>query len=235
MKGLEVIFFDLDHTLWDYDRNASETLQEIFQQFDLRPWFQEPAIFIDRFRCLNEELWMRYNHGKIGREEIRNQRFETLLANEGLANAALAKQISDYFIHKCPTKAHLIDGAMDVLSSLKEKFRLAVITNGFTDTQTIKLASSGLNDFFEITVTSETANARKPDEAIFRFALEKMRASDEVSMMVGDNLTTDILGAQNAGMRSIWLTNSKSMAPKPDFKVKSLREIPILLSGETIH
>ncbi len=228
-KAVEVVFFDLDHTLWDYEANAYETLNEIFQIFDLSRGYPNADEFISAFRSFNHFLWDRYNKGEIDRKTIRSTRFTKILNDAGIVDSALGEEISDYFIDICPSKNNLIEGALDLLEYLSAEYRMAIITNGFTDTQQKKLNHGKIDHYFEEVVTSESSSARKPASEIFDFAMRKMEASTTRSIMVGDNISTDIAGAKNVGMKSIWYTDAREPAPDDCTKVHSLTEIQSLL------
>ena len=228
MKDKKVVFFDLDHTLWDYEANAKETLTEVFEAFNLKTGWEEPDHFIASFHEYNHQLWDLYNFGKIDRNFIREQRFTKILADVQLS-AIDGIEVSDFFIERCPQKSGLLPGAKEVLEYLSAKYELAIITNGFTDTQDIKIRSSGISHYFETVVTSENANARKPSAEIFQFALSLTDSSVQESIMIGDNLSTDIAGALDIGMEAIWLSGNGKEAPANATKIKELTEIKSLL------
>ncbi|MEL7005525.1 MAG: YjjG family noncanonical pyrimidine nucleotidase [Bacteroidota bacterium] len=228
MRNIEVVFFDLDHTLWDYNTNAAITLKEVFYRFELKEGYDSENEFISAFHTYNYQLWDLYNYGKIDRTYIREQRFKKLLEDVSL-DGKRGNEISDFFIEQCPRQEHLLPGSIELLDYLRQKYRLAVITNGFTDTQTIKIESSGISPFFEEVITSENANARKPSKDIFDFALKRMRIPAKNAVMIGDNISTDIEGANVSGLPSIWLTNSEDMAPSNCKKVNTLSQVTTLL------
>ncbi|MEM6829571.1 MAG: HAD family hydrolase, partial [Bacteroidota bacterium] len=140
MKNIQHVFFDLDHTLWDYDRNAQETLTEIHSDFELEK-FVNLEKFIQTFYSINDELWHKYNSGLIEREEIKQSRFSSLFQSFGIDDKDHLK-VSDYFIESCSTKPHLMPDALNTLNYLQGRYQLHIITNGFNDTQPKKLKSS---------------------------------------------------------------------------------------------
>lgn len=198
------IYFDLDHTLWDYDTNARNTLLEIFTEFEIERFFLSPDSFISYFYTVNYGLWDLYNKGEIDKEFIRKERFKRVLDGRYEQDQSFFNKISDYFVDNCPRQNNLMPGAKNILESLSTKYRLGIITNGFDETQAIKVNSSGIYEFFETMVTSESSASRKPDRKIFEFALQKSRLKKEEVIMIGDNLKTDIEGAKNFGISSIW-------------------------------
>lgn len=204
MKDAQKIYFDLDHTLWDYDTNARETLNELFEEFNLDQCFTNAESFVKRFYFVNYQLWDRYNTGEIDRPFIRDNRFREILKGRIDAEEQVFRDMSDFFTGRCPHKPHLMPGAIEVLDYLSENYRLGIMTNGFDDVQHIKLEKSGLKPFFEIVITSESSQARKPDVAIYEHALQLSSLKHNEVVMVGDNLNTDILGATRAGWHSLW-------------------------------
>ena len=229
--ALKTIFFDLDHTLWDYDTNARETLDELYDHFQLDRGFDSAEAFFNTYVEHNAQLWNLYNHGKINREDIRERRFFQVLDNVGLGDRELAESMSDQFMELCPRKTALIPGTLQVLEALQPDYQLGVITNGFSDTQDIKLSNSRLKEYFHLVVTSESARSRKPSPEIFHTALNQSgHQSDEV-VMIGDNRATDIAGALAVGWKTIWYTDEAEAAPENCWKVEKLQEIPGVISS----
>lgn len=223
---LKTIFFDLDHTLWDYDMNARETLDELYVDFELHRGFESAEIFFRKYVVHNDHLWHLYNHGKINRDDIRERRFFQVLSDAGLADRQLSEAMSDQFMEVCPQKTGLIPGTLDVLQELASDYQLGVITNGFSDTQDIKLTHSRLKSYFNIIVTSESAKARKPSPEIFLSALKESGHQTDEVIMIGDNRATDIGGALAIGWKTIWYTQEAELAPENCWKVQNLTEIP---------
>ncbi len=226
---ITTVFFDLDHTLWDYDTNALQTLREIYNQFEVSKVYDDFGQFSETFFRRNAELWDQYNRGVIGREHIRQTRFKQILADSELAENGAAVAMSDYFTTEGPRKSALIDGSIEILDYLSQSYRMAVITNGFTDVQAIKLSHSGIDHYFEEVITSESAEARKPSAEIFDHALDLTGNHRDEVVMIGDNLDTDIKGAHAADWHAIWFTTSDEQAPAKTVKVRRLQEITALL------
>ena len=224
MKELRHIFFDLDHTLWDYDKSAQETLFEIHELLELNDAGVAKKEFIDAFYKVNDNLWHLYNHGKIDREYIKKSRFKEILENVG-ADPSGSAQASEYFLHHCSIKPYLIEDSLTVLNYLAEKYRLHIITNGFTDSQNNKLTSSGIADFFEVVVTSESTGSKKPAPEIFHHSLEAAGAKAKDSAMVGVNPRTDISGAKAVGIFSVLYDPSGRKRSLADASIQSLLEL----------
>lgn len=204
VKRYRHVFFDLDHTLWDFRANSRETLNELFAELHLGTrGVADVAEFIGAYEEINAVLWAQYSVGSMDKEVLRVLRFRNTLLQFGVKDDKLARTIGHLYIERCPLKKGLVPGAIDLLDHLRGKSMLHIITNGFHETQHTKLASSGLLGYFHNIITSEKAGARKPDPRIFRYALNKARAIAEDSVMIGDDPTTDIAGARNAGMHTV--------------------------------
>lgn len=225
------IFFDLDHTLWDFNKNSSETLAYLFKHHALSTKLKcDEENFITRYSEINAQLWHLYNLRKITKDDIRKMRFHQLFTTYSYYNNALASEIDTDYISICPDKASLIDGSLEILEYLFQKYELHIITNGFYDTQTRKLKASKLDTFFKTVTTSECSGYTKPDKKMFAHALKQANASYKESLMIGDNLMTDIRGAKSIGMNQVYLNQSqKTHRHKPTFEIVDLLELKNLL------
>ena len=222
------LFFDLDHTLWDYETNARATLVEMYRTFKLDRFFSDEAHFFQTFKQQNEQLWHRYNVGEIDKLEIRNHRFGYIMNAVKNTDLNLAQELSNQFIIECPRKKALMPNAREVLDKLVKDFELGIITNGFDDTQNIKLKYSEIDHYFKWVVTSESSGYRKPAKGIFDFTLDYSGGSLENIVIIGDNLQTDILGAKNAGWKSVWYNPQKEPIAPSQLQVHDLIELPAL-------
>jgi putative hydrolase of the HAD superfamily len=222
------LFFDLDHTLWDFDANAHETLVELYAIFQLESKGVIPfEDFYKLYKIHNEILWDRFHKGFITAEELKWKRMWRTLMEFKIGDEALAKQMSEKFLEILPTKKLLFPNTVEVLDYLKNKhYELHLITNGFEKTQWTKLNTSGLNIYFDQVVTSEGSNSVKPQKEIFEYAMNKAGASLSQSIMLGDNLEADIQGAINVGMDNIFVNHIHvSTTMKPTYTVNNLREL----------
>lgn len=224
MRGIKHIFFDLDHTLWDYDRSAQETLKEIYDRFELSKSSITEKKFINTFYTVNDRLWHQYNIGEVDRDYIKKRRFEKVFESIDYEVSA-SGEASHYFVTHCSLKPYLMPDTLTALCYLEGKYDLHIITNGFLDAQDRKLKSSGITNFFKIMVTSECANSRKPSGEIFEYSLEKAGANKQDSVMIGDNPKTDIHGAQEFGMKTIFYDPSGKKRSMADFTIQSHMEL----------
>lgn len=201
------IFFDLDHTIYDFEKNSELTFIQIFNDLnlDVGPDFKE------QFKIYNDIYWDKLSRKEITAEFLRYARLaDTFTAiNYKIADETIYK-IADLFIEYLPNYNHVFDGAHDALSYLKEKYRLHIITNGPDKVQERKLKNANLTEYFHTITNSELAGVKKPDPAIFNYALKLANVSAENSLMIGDNLDADIQGALNAGIDVIWFDEYKS-------------------------
>lgn len=204
MKDIKHIFFDLDHTLWDFEENARHTLSEIFYDFKLDKILKTNLEhFTSLFININYELWKKYDNYSLSKEELRKSRCIILLNEFNITNNELAAKIEEKYLSICPSKSILFPYTLETLTYLQKKYSLHILTNGFKTTQTIKLKTSKLTPFFQEIITSECANTLKPHPEMFEYALNKANATVKESIMIGDNLINDIDAAQNMGMQTI--------------------------------
>ncbi|RYF26902.1 MAG: noncanonical pyrimidine nucleotidase, YjjG family [Flavobacteriales bacterium] len=227
MQNLKHIFFDLDHTIWDFDRNAHETLTELYGQYKLCDLgLHSCDDFISTYTTHNHKLWAQYHLGKISKAELRAERFKKTFIELGIAPEKVPTQFEDDYVNVSPTKTNLFEGATEVLSYLQEKYHLHIISNGFKETTLTKMHLSGLNPYFKNVIISEDVGVNKPDKAIFEHALSKADAQLQESIMIGDSLEADIRGAQNFGMRAIFFNPLDVEKPADvDWQINSLREL----------
>jgi putative hydrolase of the HAD superfamily len=223
------LFFDLDHTLWDFDANAMETLADVYKELDLQAaGINDFDLFCKHYLYHNAILWDRYHHGYITGEDLKWKRMWRTLLEFKNGSEELARKMSGYFMEVLPTKQNLFPYTHEILRHLKEKeYKLHLITNGFEKTQWRKLDNSKLGNYFEEVITSERSNSVKPNKEIFEYALRITGAELTHSIMIGDNLDADIQGAINAGMDSIFVNHIKSdlKGVLPTYVIHHLKEL----------
>lgn len=222
------LFFDLDHTLWDFDANAKETLVEVYALFALEQKGVVPfEDFYKLYKIHNEILWDRYHKGFITGEELKWKRMWRTLLEFKIGDEQLAKDMSEKFLEILPTKKLLFPHTIEILDYLVDKnYQLHLITNGFENTQWKKLNNSGLNTYFTHVVTSEASNSIKPHKEIFDYALNKAGAELRQSIMLGDNLDADIQGAINVGMDNIFVNHIHTTTTlQPTYTITDLSEL----------
>ncbi|MEP2668096.1 MAG: YjjG family noncanonical pyrimidine nucleotidase [Cyclobacteriaceae bacterium] len=225
------MIFDLDHTLWDYDKNCAEALNELYEIKNLKDkGVSSFADLLEVFMEMNMQMWDQYDLGIIQRDVIRYQRFHRILLALGVDDYNLSLEMSSEYVALSPTKKNLLPNAKVVLDYLKEKYNMLIITNGFDDIQATKLASSGISNYFDSVITSETAGHKKPAKEIFDYAMKKGGYQPDDVIMIGDNLNTDIKGAHNASIDSVFF-NPLKKRHKTDLKheISDLIELKSIL------
>lgn len=229
MDNYKHLFFDLDHTLWDFEANSRQTLAEIYHSLDLK---ERGVDDLERFnKCYlvhNEKLWDRYRKGFIKTEELRWKRMWLTLLDFKIGDEKLAREMGVLFLDLLPTRKLLFPHAVEILQYLAQKnYTLHLITNGFENTQHAKLKNAGLDVFFTHVITSEGSNSLKPHKEIFDFALKKAKADATESIMLGDDIDVDIAGARGAGLDQVYVNhlNKPLPASKPTYTVTHLKEL----------
>lgn len=203
-RNYKCIFFDLDHTLWDYECNAREMLLELHAAHDLGAKGIAFDDFHLHFKAINFELWDLYDRGLIDNEVIRTQRFTKVLSKFNLVDERLSATLSYEYLYGCPKKCNLIPHAKDVLEYLSQNYRLTLVTNGFEEIQHVKLTSGNITHYFDHVITSQKAGHKKPAREIFDYALSVNNLACHEVIMIGDNLVTDIGGARNACIDTVF-------------------------------
>ena len=222
------LFFDLDHTLWDFEVNAGETLSDIYILNKLEErGVNDFDLFIKQYCFHNDRLWERYTRGHIKQEELRWKRMWLTLLEFKIADEPLAKKMSVEFLDRLPFKKNVFPYTIEILEYLRHKnYVLHLITNGFESIQQNKLQTSKLEKYFAEVITSETSMSLKPNKEIFEFAMARAKANVEESIMIGDNLEADIQGGMNAGMDTVFVNHlRKKHTMKPSFEIFHLQEL----------
>jgi len=226
------LFFDLDHTLWDFETNSKETIQELYTTYNL----SELGIvdfdgFYNTYSIHNHRLWDRYTKGFIKQEELRWKRVYLSLLDFKVANEKLAKEMSQAYLEILPNKQHLFPYTIEILDYLKEKeYKMHLITNGFESVQFKKIKNSGIADYFIEVITSEASNSLKPHKDIFEYALKNTNATVTESIMIGDNESADIQGGINIGMDTIFVNHIQATPTIPaTYTITHLKELENIL------
>jgi putative hydrolase of the HAD superfamily len=226
------LFFDLDHTLWDFETNSKETIQELYATHHLA----ELGIvdfdgFYSTYSAHNHRLWDRYTKGFIKQEELRWKRVYLSLLDFKVANEPLAKEMSQAYLEILPNKKHLFPYTIEILEYLKQKdYKMHLITNGFESVQFKKIKNSGIADYFIEVITSEASNSLKPQKEIFEYALKNAKATVAESIMIGDNESADIQGGINMGMDTIFVNHIQAIPTIPaTYTITHLKELETIL------
>jgi putative hydrolase of the HAD superfamily len=228
MTEIKHVFFDLDHTLWDFEKNSDLTFNKIFLKHEIKT---DLGDFLKVYKPLNIQFWKLYREEKITKTELRYQRLKTAfdVVNYSIEDDLIDTLAIDY-IEYLPNYNHLFEGAFEILEYLKDKYKLHIITNGFEEIQTKKMQSSRILDYFCTIVTSESVGVKKPNPKVFNFALEKANAQNTSSIMIGDSIEADIEGALSVGMKALHANFEKEKVKNVNFNsITSLSEIKLYL------
>lgn len=212
MKKIKHIFFDLDATLWDFEKNSQEALHEMFHQDDMNiKCGVDFETFHFEYKKINAELWRLYGLHEVTKEELRYQRFHQTFKHFKLNQLDLAMQWADNYVFISPRKTNLIHGAIDILDYLKPNYDLHIITNGFKEAQEIKFECCNLKPYFFEILISEELGVHKPNKRIFEMAQNRVNASHEECVMIGDSFESDVEGALNANWQAIYFNNYRQL------------------------
>jgi len=232
MKEYKCVLFDLDHTLWDYETNSSAALTQLYNKYELASLGAVATEeFLKRFTKINNELWDKHDRNEITRDVLRNDRFDLVFKASGVEHRELSLRFSEEYLVESPKGKHLVPHALDLLNYLKDKgYHLYVVTNGFEEIQGTKIASGGITHFFDGIVTSARAGFKKPDKGIFDFVLKESGHLPDHSIMIGDNLLTDIAGARNASIDSVFFNpHGVDHSERVTHEIRSLKELFAIL------
>ncbi|MDP5093050.1 MAG: YjjG family noncanonical pyrimidine nucleotidase [Polaribacter sp.] len=221
---IQHVFFDLDHTLWDFEKNSDLTFHKVFDKQQVQVNLQD---FLTVYKPLNREFWKLYREEKISKEALRYQRLKKAFdAVNYTITDALIDTIAIEYIDFLPHFNHLFDHTFEVLDYLKPKYQLHIITNGFEEIQTKKMQSSNIHHYFDKIITSESVGVKKPNPKVFQHAMEITNARKDNSIMIGDSVEADIEGALQVGMKAIHCNfEGEQIVPKNFKSITSLLEI----------
>ena len=226
-EQIKALYFDLDHTLWDFEANSALAFKSLFQEYDVALDLQQfLAVYIPN----NNVYWKLYRQGKIDKETLRFERLKTVFDMLNYpATHALIDDLSDAYIQVLPEYNTLFDGAIELLTALQPHYALHVITNGFQDVQYFKMKNSGLLPFFETVTDSSSVGVKKPDPKIFEHALRVGQVAPSEAIMIGDNLEADIEGALATGMHAVHFMPLEKINPAHYTEIEKLHELKFLL------
>ncbi|QBN19943.1 YjjG family noncanonical pyrimidine nucleotidase [Flavobacterium nackdongense] len=201
------VFFDLDHTLWDFEKNSALAFETVFKMQDLEVNVTE---FLKFYVPINREYWERYRKDEITQKQLRYGRLKDAfdLINFPISDEMI-EVLSAEYIHYLPKFNHLFDGTIEILDYLKTKYNLHIITNGFAEIQGNKLDNSYISHYFKTITNSEMAGVKKPNQKIFEYALNLAEAKKENSIMIGDCIEADVQGALDAGLDAVFFNENK--------------------------
>jgi putative hydrolase of the HAD superfamily len=217
------IFFDLDHTLWDFDKNSLLAFKRVFDSHKIELNVSE---FVNIYEPINFEYWKRFREERVSKQDLRRGRLIDTFEKFNISfEITKIDAMATSYIDELPVDNHLFDGTIEILDYLVEKYTLHIITNGFQEVQVLKLKNSGIQKYFNTVTTSEEVGVKKPNPLVFETALKKANTHFNRSIMIGDTFEADILGAEAVGMKTLFYNYRKETIPNHYKLVNSLLEI----------
>jgi putative hydrolase of the HAD superfamily len=221
--NIKHIFFDLDHTLWDFEANSARAFSHIFSQSNVEINLNE---FLEVYKPINFKYWKLYREEKVSKPKLRYKRLkESFDKLSYSASDDLINHLSKVYIDNLANYNQLFDGAIPILNYLQMKYELHIITNGFDEVQSLKLERSGIMPYFNLVITSESVGVKKPNPKIFDFALQSANTLPEHSIMIGDNLEADVQGALDMNMNAIFCNFEKEPVNENIISIHHLSEL----------
>lgn len=221
------LFFDLDHTLWDFERNSGLAFEAVINELKLPFTIDE---FLSHYVDINTEYWHRYSLDQITHDELKIGRIrDTFELLNYKSNLAEIEVVGKQYLHLLPEFNYLLPGANEILDYLEGKYKMHIITNGFSEVQERKLQNSGISNYFTTVTDSELAGVKKPDAYIFNYALQQANVTKKEALMIGDNLKADIQGAQSVGIDTVFYNEHFIKTELQTVEVNTLLELKNLL------
>ena len=221
------IFFDLDHTLWDFEKNSGATFKSIFKELNFEFSLE---VFLDFYNPINHYYWKQYRENMISEVELRYLRLEkTFEAMKVSFSQSLLERVAELYIQQLSTHTELFEDTISVLEYLSSKYTLHIITNGFEHVQQRKLENSGIARFFKTVLTAEKIGVKKPHPTIFLSAMKTAEVLPEHAVMIGDSLEADIQGALKLGMQAIHFNSHKEAYHEECLIIDRLSDLTNLL------
>jgi YjjG family noncanonical pyrimidine nucleotidase len=226
-ENTKAVFFDLDHTLWDFEKNSELALKKIFADNNVEV---DLVAFLKEYVPINSKYWKLYRDGNITQQELRYGRLKEAFDNIGYTiHNELIHILSKQYVDNLPLHNHLYEGALEILDYLKPKYSLHIITNGFQELQDRKLKNANIDHYFTTITNSEIAGCKKPNPLIFEFALNAAKADKETSIMIGDCIEADVQGALDFGLDAIYFNEHKLAAHTSILQINHLLELKNIL------
>ena len=224
---MEFLFLDLDDTILDFHKAERLAISRTFRSFGLEPTDQ----VLERYHVINRQHWERLERGELTRDQVLTGRFQMLFEELGIP--AQPQAVAKGYEHNLGLGHYFLPGAKEALDALRGKYRLFLASNGTASVQHSRLTSAGLYPYFEKVFVSQALGANKPSRAFFDACAAQIPGFDpRKALMVGDSLTSDILGGINAGMKTCWVCPPEAQGRPdivPDYRIEALSRLPELL------
>lgn len=232
MTKYTTIFFDLDDTLIDTVKSGREGLEDLYSDYNLSNYFPSFVEFHAKYQKINLHLWDLYEHNLIDKETLKTQRFQETLEGYQTLSVKQALDMNDRFMTNVSSKKNIIEGAIEVLEYLYPKYEMHILSNGFKEVQDNKIERAGMHFYFKNIILSDHIGKNKPHPLIFEHALKKANADTKETIMIGDNIKTDITGAKNSNIDQIWFNPQSKLDENnvaPTFQINKLEELKSIL------
>ena len=222
-KTITDLFFDLDHTLWDFEKNSALTFEQLLADYNIPVDLPD---FLNIYVPLNLEYWKAFREQRMDKETLRYRRIkDTFDRLQFSIDDDMVYTLADAYIQNLPEYNHLFPGAIEVLDKLKERYSLHIITNGFREVQRFKMRNAGLTPYFNTVTDSESVGVKKPSPLIFKKGLTDANCDPASSVMIGDSHEADILGALQVGMHAIHFAAAGETPHKDCIMIDSLPQL----------
>lgn len=223
LKDIKHVFFDLDHTLWDFDKNSALAFAKIFEKNKIDVSLED---FLEVYKPINIKYWKYYREARVTKEQLRYGRLSNSFKGLNIEiDDFLINRLADDYITYLPQNNYLFKNVISVLESLVKSYQLHIITNGFEEVQMLKLQKSKIDSFFKTITTSESAGVKKPDPKIFYHALKAAGATAAESVMIGDSYEADVLGAKALGIEAICFNYHQTELREDDICIYDLNDL----------
>jgi len=230
MKKYRHIYFDFDRTLWDFQTNSREALEDVFLKYKLDNVFADADEFIKTYHKHNEKLWDKYRIGNITKDSLRSERFKLTLKEKEIEDSHLSALIGKDYLDLSVLKTNLFPGTHEILNYLKPSYSLYILTNGFRETQLQKLKNCDLEKYFDEIFTSETIEYNKPHPKIFHWAVTAVNARKRDCLMIGDDQKVDIKGAKSYGLDTVLFNpENDPVMEAPQYMISDLLQLKEIL------
>ena len=227
MDKYSTLFIDLDDTLFDFAAASREAFRETYDQLGYCRFFDSFDQWLGIYEPCNKRLWQEYNAGKINKAQLNKIRYSYPLEAVGYPDEELGARFGTEALQRIPHKNKLLPGAIELLEYLAPKYEMFILSNGFMELQSQKMATTGLTKYFKRVILSEEIGVNKPHPKLFEYALQVSGAQKDSTLMIGDAFESDIMGAANAGLDQMFLNRGdvKELSFRPTFEVSELCEI----------